>query len=395
MSGYLGDLSEKQEQALNEFKRRIQDIWKEEFTDHFLLRWLRAREFDINKAEYMLRQNQIWRRENNIDSVLETYQWPQVLKTYFPGGMCNHDRSGRPVWIMRFGNADYKGMLECVPKEEMFKVCYYQIEQMFADMRRQSKMQGKNVETVTILCDYDNFSLNQVYSFKAIEFLREMAAQYEANYPEMLERCFFINTPSFFPIFWKIFRTFLSEKTATKVEVFPRDVWKSALVKYVDPSQLPVHWGGEVRGPDGDPECSNKVGRGGKVPVELYLKNGPKVWDDPHSVTCSLERGEHIEVPVQVERDGCILRWKFQTGPGDDVDFSVTRGSTNSVKGKAQVIPVTRIKCDLVPEKGQLESLEKGAYTFRFDNNFSWFTKKRLSYVLQVIYPEDVVASGS
>lgn len=368
MSGYLGDLSEKQEQALNEFKRRIQDIWKEEFTDHFLLRWLRAREFDINKAEYMLRQNQIWRRENNIDSVLETYQWPQVLKTYFPGGMCNHDRSGRPVWIMRFGNADYKGMLECVPKEEMFKVCYYQIEQMFADMRRQSKMQGKNVETVTILCDYDNFSLNQVYSFKA---------------------------PSFFPIFWKIFRTFLSEKTATKVEVFPRDVWKSALVKYVDPSQLPVHWGGEVRGPDGDPECSNKVGRGGKVPVELYLKNGPKVWDDPHSVTCSLERGEHIEVPVQVERDGCILRWKFQTGPGDDVDFSVTRGSTNSVKGKAQVIPVTRIKCDLVPEKGQLESLEKGAYTFRFDNNFSWFTKKRLSYVLQVIYPEDVVASGS
>ncbi|EEC16090.1 hypothetical protein IscW_ISCW022496, partial [Ixodes scapularis] len=60
-----------------QFKLRIQDIWKEEFTDHFLLRWLRAREFDVTKAEYMLRQNQIWRRENNIDAVLETYQWPQ------------------------------------------------------------------------------------------------------------------------------------------------------------------------------------------------------------------------------------------------------------------------------------------------------------------------------
>lgn len=35
--------------------------------------------------------------------------------------------------------------------------------------------------------------------------------------------------------------------------------WKSALLKYIDPSQLPVHWGGELLGPDGDPECSHKV----------------------------------------------------------------------------------------------------------------------------------------
>ncbi|KAM7312148.1 SEC14-like protein 3 [Ixodes scapularis] len=395
MSGYLGDLSEKQQQALDEFKRRIQDIWKEEFTDHFLLRWLRAREFDVNKAEHMLRENQEWRRRNNMDSILETYQWPEVLKRYFPGGMCNHDRGGRTVWIMRFGNCDYKGMLECVSKEELHKACYYQLEQVALDMKTQCEKLGKNLETVTVVVDYENFSLKQVYSFQVIEFLREMMGQYDANYPETLERCVFINTPSFFPFFWKLVRNFIAEKTATKIEVFAHEGWKPALLKYIDPSQLPVHWGGELLGPDGDPECSHMIGRGGEVPVELYLKNGPKVLDDPHSVNCSLERGEHLEVPVQVERAGCILRWKFQTSPGHDVDFSVTRGPTGKGKQKEQVMQVTRIKCDLVPETGQLENPEIGTYIFRFDNSFSWFTKKRLSYVLQVISPEDVPAPGS
>ncbi|XP_042146096.1 SEC14-like protein 2 [Ixodes scapularis] len=395
MSGFLEDLSYKQNQALDDFKRRIQDIWKEEFTDSFLLRWLRAREFDVNKAENMLRKNQAWRIDNGIDLLLQTYQWPPVLKRYMPGGLCSHDRDCRPLWIMRTGNADYKGMLQCVSKEDMLKACFYQLELILADLKSQSFKHNKNVKTFTVLCDCENFSLKQIYSVNVIEFLREIIVKFEENYPETLERCLVINAPSFFPLFWKIIRPFVSEKTATKMEIFSQVGWQPVLFKYVEPSELPAYWGGKLFGPNNDPECSHEIGRGGQVPEELYLRNGPRVSDDRDSTTCSLERGQSLEVPVEVTRAGSTLRWKFQTSPGHDVDFSITRSVRGDAKQGEQVRQVARIKCDLVPETGQLENLAIGSYIFKFDNSYSWFAKKQLSYILQVGDPENSLVPRS
>ncbi len=56
MSGCVGDLSPQQEAALQQFKAVLQDIQnKPEDTDHYYLRWLRARRFDVHKAELMFR----------------------------------------------------------------------------------------------------------------------------------------------------------------------------------------------------------------------------------------------------------------------------------------------------------------------------------------------------
>ena len=56
MSGYVGDLNPQQEAALAEFKEAIQDIpRKPNDSDHYFLRWLRARKFDVHKAEAMFR----------------------------------------------------------------------------------------------------------------------------------------------------------------------------------------------------------------------------------------------------------------------------------------------------------------------------------------------------
>ena len=59
MSGYVGDLSPKQEAALQQFKAAVQDIPNiPEDTDYFYLRWLRAKKFNLRKAENMLRKVQ-------------------------------------------------------------------------------------------------------------------------------------------------------------------------------------------------------------------------------------------------------------------------------------------------------------------------------------------------
>ncbi|CAN7985268.1 unnamed protein product, partial [Ixodes hexagonus] len=394
MSGHVGDLSDIQQQALDQLKNQIQDIWKEEFTDPCLLRWLRAREFDVCKAESMLRKNQEWKRENNIDSLLDTFEIPKVLKPYLTGGLCNHDRGGRPVFIVRLGNSDLKGLLQCFTKEQLLMVSVYYLEQCAADGRRQSEKLGKVVESGTVIGDYANLSLKQAFSFQVIDFLRKLVVLYESNYPETLERCFFINAPSFFPYFWKLIRPFLSDKTAGKIQVFSHGKnvfsWKPALLKYVDPSELPVHWGGQLTGPGGDPECTHMVGRGGHVPEHLYLKNRSKDSEGPNTTTCVIERGQNLDVPVKVEHAGCVLRWKFQTSPGHDVDFGVMRSSTEDTIPTEQVLQPIRVKCDLAPEVGQLDCSKAGTYIVRFDNSFSWFTRKQISYALQVMSPDEV-----
>ncbi|KAG0412930.1 hypothetical protein HPB47_009929, partial [Ixodes persulcatus] len=139
MSGFEGDLSDKQQLVLGQLKHRLSDIWKEELTDRLLLRFLRARDFDLGKAEKMLRECLIWRQQNNIDSLIETYECPEVLRRYFPGGLCNHDRDGRPLYIMRFGNGDFSGIAQCVSMDAIVKHAAYQIEVAIADMKTQTE----------------------------------------------------------------------------------------------------------------------------------------------------------------------------------------------------------------------------------------------------------------
>ncbi|CAN7985270.1 unnamed protein product, partial [Ixodes hexagonus] len=379
---------------LLQLKQRLQDIWKDEFTDSYLLRWLRAREFDGVKAEKLLRENLAWRRQNGVDSLIETYKPPDVLTRYLPGGMCNHDRGGRPLWAVPYGGLDVKGLLQCVSIEEVVKHVIYQMELLSAEMKRQTEKLGKLVDTFTVVCDYENFSLRQVYCLQAIDLTRHIMVLYESHYPEILERCLIINAPGFFPVFWRFIRPFFTERTVSKIEMCTHEGWQPVLLRYVDPSQLPVHWGGNIVGPNGDKKCTHMVGRGGEVPSELYLKNSPRVSVDPAATTCSLERGKKLEVPVKVERAGASLRWRFQTNPGHDLGFGLTQISGDN-DGPKELLPLSRVKCDQDAENGEVCCSEPGTYIFTFDNSYSWFTKKQLSYVFEVKHPEDISSTGS
>lgn len=74
MSGTLEDLSAEQKQGLNQFRETIKS--KEYFNekrhdDRCLLRFLRARKFDVVKAEEMLDAAEKWRKEFNVDAIKE------------------------------------------------------------------------------------------------------------------------------------------------------------------------------------------------------------------------------------------------------------------------------------------------------------------------------------
>ena len=56
-------------------------------------------------------------------------------------------------------------------------------------------------------------------------------------------------------------KPFLGEATIAKLRIFGHDpkAWKSALLEEIDADQLPAHYGGSQRDPDGNPMCLTKV----------------------------------------------------------------------------------------------------------------------------------------
>lgn len=60
--------------------------------DQHVLRFLRARDFNLDKAREFLCQSLTWRKQHQVDFLLDTWERPQLLQDYYSGGWHHHDR---------------------------------------------------------------------------------------------------------------------------------------------------------------------------------------------------------------------------------------------------------------------------------------------------------------
>ena len=103
-TGFMGDLSEEQEEALEEFRQTIKE---EEITndprydDYYLLRFLRARKFNMKKTMEMFTKFLEWRDEYRVNEAMVIYKCPNIpkAKEIYHHGYHGTDREGRPFYI--------------------------------------------------------------------------------------------------------------------------------------------------------------------------------------------------------------------------------------------------------------------------------------------------------
>ena len=60
--------------------------------DAHILRFLKARDFNLDKAREMLCHSLAWRKRYNIDRLATQYQPPAVIEKYYSGGWHYFDR---------------------------------------------------------------------------------------------------------------------------------------------------------------------------------------------------------------------------------------------------------------------------------------------------------------
>ncbi|CAK6983736.1 SEC14-like protein 2 [Scomber scombrus] len=388
MSGRVGDLSPKQAEALQQFRERIQDILPQlpAQHDHFLLRWLRARNFNIQKSEAMLRKHMEFRKQTKVDSIITDWRPPEVIEKYLSGGMCGYDREGSPIWYDVIGPVDPKGLFLSASKQDFIKSKIRDCEMLQKECTLQTQRLGKNIEAITMVYDVEGLGLKHLWK-PAIETYGEILQMFEDNYPEGLKRLFVIKAPKLFPVAFNLVKHFLSENTRQKILILGAN-WQEILLKYIDPEELPMVYGGKLTDPDGDPRCRTRINHVGPVPTSYYVRDHVKVDYDQ---CLSVSRGSSKQLDYEILFPGCVLRWQFST-EGADIGFGVfikaKMGEWKKAAQMEEVVPNQRYNSHLVPEDGSLTCERPGVYVLRFDNTYSFFQAKRISFSVEVLLPD-------
>ncbi|XP_063601788.1 SEC14-like protein 2 [Penaeus indicus] len=379
------NLTPERQQILSQFRERVSSLLPPgQQHDHDLLQWLVARNFNLDKAESMLKNSLLWRKEWEADTVLE-WEPPEVLEKYYPVGQAGHDKEGRPVWIIPYGGCDMRGLLSSVRKKDYVRYTIRVLEASRKDMEKQTQVLGHPVTQQCCIFDLENFSLRHVTWKPAMDVILQLVQLYEANYPELLKCAYVINAPKVFTLAYAVIKPFLHEVTLKKIRIFGYSGWKEELLKDIEADQLPQHWGGSRVDPDGDPKCPSVICLGGEVPTKYYLSlsksNLSKLDDDENLCSITLSKGGKKRLKYEVKKPGSRLKWEFRT-EDFDIGFGVSR---KIKKGEEEVIvPLQRVNSQLVTEEGFLVCMEPGTYVVTFDNEFSYVRSKKVLYRINV-----------
>ncbi|XP_021968240.1 SEC14-like protein 2 [Folsomia candida] len=211
--------------------------------DIYLIRWLRAKKFDIKAAEAMLMENLQWRKDNDIDNIL-TEDWSD-FEAAFPYEIHGCDKEGRPVISMSTGEWNVRGILLSGKLERAVR--YY--DKMFEEtstLIRQAQKDGDNMTQFNLIMDFSNWNLVVHACPLCVSLYIRFYQSLETHYPGSMHTVWCINVPQLFNALWQISKEFLSSDTQALIKIYGRgrDEWKQALLKRIDPDNLTVQYGG-------------------------------------------------------------------------------------------------------------------------------------------------------
>ncbi|KFM60422.1 SEC14-like protein 2, partial [Stegodyphus mimosarum] len=377
----LEEYTLEEKEAIEELRRRLEGEMSQEMfeDDNMFIRFLRARNFNMNAAETMLRNHIAWRKANNIDTILTDYTLKEVVEKYLTLNRIGFDKEGSPVLYSHFGNLDTKGMLKSIKKSDAMKSIVRRLETDILAMKEESAKRGKTVDKWIYIFNFENFSFSTATHKQTLDALSSLVTMYEANYPERLKAGYLINVQFYFTLAFSVIKPFLSGPTIKKINIFGRDGWKEALLKNIDADVLPAFLGGTRTDPDGNPACKTFINYGGLVPEHYYIRRSSKQFSQlPGIKKYTITRMSKIELIMTVTEPGSYIEWEFET-KSKDIGFSLLYKEDNMDNSKVkELIPKQRIDTYMSSEMGMYKCERPGIYIIVFDNSYSWMFQKEV-----------------
>ncbi|KAF7457786.1 phosphatidylinositol/phosphatidylcholine transfer protein [Cryptosporidium felis] len=278
-------------------------------------RFLRARQFNVEKSTEMLKRYFEWREKKKVTEIIQNIQVPIKLDLY-KRAYHGIDKMGRPIYIDCIGSSNIRKMLEVYPEKSFFNQWIYEYEflvnvisissQIYNVLRENHPKSNsisnvnkeevmnilnnnelQNISTLNII-DMNGFTMTK-FDGNCRKVIKELVHISQNYYPELLGKMIIINAPSIFGIIWNFLKPLIDDRTAKKISIYTRhDDWKSVLLDIVDSDQLPEFLGGSPKY------------QGDWINAHL----GP--WSNPTILECIAEK--YPDIPRQLIFSHQVLR---------------------------------------------------------------------------------------
>uniref|UniRef100_A0A0C9RR20 TSA: Wollemia nobilis Ref_Wollemi_Transcript_467_1501 transcribed RNA sequence n=1 Tax=Wollemia nobilis TaxID=56998 RepID=A0A0C9RR20_9CONI len=257
MGVFAEDRTPAQEEALRKLTAALREsgVLRSRDTGLDLVRFLRARSFDVPKAKSMYEAMVEWRREIGADTIKETFHFPErkLIKELYPHFHHKTDKLGQPVYIERLGRLQLEELLKITTLDRMLM---YHIKEweILIDWKFPacSKKAGRTINQSLTILDLKGVTLKHM-SKHMRHFVQRISKVDQDYYPEYLGKMVIINAPTTFKAIWSIIKPWLDKRTQKKIEVHGSN-YAHRLLDLVDHKNLPEFLGGSCQCPGG---CEN------------------------------------------------------------------------------------------------------------------------------------------
>jgi len=368
--GRWGDCSSQQLQALEDLKKLVPDR-PARYDDVRLLRFLRARAFDVEKAKSLLEEDIAWRKKEGIDDIKETFLNEEKAKeflAYYPRAQHGFSKDGLPVFFERFGVLDAKGIMASYPLRTLLRSHLYGMELREQALEELSKKEGKpRDEGIYIIFDLIELGWKHFY-MPAINVVMESLKIDDLHYPELIKKLIIINAPSIFSVFWRLIKPMMDPRTVEKTEIYGNN-FLSYLEKDIDLESFPRVFGGKCT-------CEKDVCiEGGGPIIETPDVNFKEVTVGARDV--------YTET-VHISKHGATLAWEFST-VSYNIQFGIVYENGENVE---ESVPLQKVESHESSQSGSL-TCKKGKYHIKWDNTHSMLRAKTLKFQIHVQDPAE------
>lgn len=416
---FAGTLGDDEWDALQKLREEVMedveavDWGLSHYSDVWFVRFLRAREFDVEAAAEMVRANIQWRSEFfaewDCDPKRFTDEWgateiAQRLAAFWPTVTHGEDVSSVGHMLInyeRIGTVDIKSVFSRVKGEDVILWHCYLME--LFEQRRNARMEELNLfldwEVQSLMVeDLTGVGMKHMY-WPGLGVLQQIAAIDDNHYVECLRNMYICNLPAVFNVFWRVVKPWAHPRTIAKFKFFKSNEKKElieAIMGHVsDVSEIPEFIGAE----GGCDKCSPCINAAGTW--KLSDGAASNVFCER---TLQVAAGYEEEQRVPVKEAGTRVTWQV-TVESRDIDFSVTfyadssardngtSSSENSADGESGEVVMEKVRLTSEEPSGSFAVAEEpGEYVFRLDNTYSMMRGKEASIFITVDPPKTTAA---
>ncbi|KAI0043169.1 hypothetical protein FA95DRAFT_1499003 [Auriscalpium vulgare] len=254
LPGRLGNLTVTQLHALETLKKELiaeGAFVEERMDDAMLLRFLRARKFNVPEAKKMLLDAEQWRKDFGVDDIVKNFDFTEKAEVdkYYPQYYHKTDKDGRPVYIERLGKLDIKALYAATTQERQLQRLVHEYERSLTTrLPASARAVGHPVETFCTILDLYDVSLSNFYRVK--DYVSAAASIGQDRYPEIMGKFYIINAPYLFSTVWALIKPWLDPVTVSKIDIVGRS-YQEKLLQQIPAENLPKEFGGKCSCPGG------------------------------------------------------------------------------------------------------------------------------------------------